>query len=200
MYTRPGHQHTAFERFTSDGPLAFLPYEDHFAVVHVVSPTQADTLLALDDEAYLAHLQSGIGRRITLTAVRDRLRYPLGLRYRPSPTGERTVWLGNAAQTLHPVAGQGFNLALRDAWGLAETLLQHIDDPGHPDTLRAYTASRNLDRKSTIRFTDSLVRIFSNDLIPLHHARGAALFALDICPPLRHFVAKRMMFGARAWP
>ena len=137
-----------------------------------------------------------------------RLRYPLVLRYRRSAIGQRTVWLGNAAQTLHPVAGQGFNLALRDVWALADTLLRHCSDlapgaqrdPGNTRVLSDYARRRGLDRLGTIRFTDTLARVFSNDIAPLRHARGAALFALDVCPPLRHFIARRMMFGARAWP
>ncbi|PTD97207.1 FAD-dependent monooxygenase [Pseudothauera lacus] len=191
---------TAFERFTPAGPVALLPCGEAYALVHVASPQQADTLLALDDSAYLARLQAHLGTRISLTAVSERLRYPLGLRVRRSPVGARTVWLGNAAQTLHPVAGQGFNLALRDVWALADTLLRHPGDPGAPATLTAYARSRSADRFGTVRFTDTLVRLFSNDLPPLRHLRGAGLFALDMLPPLRHFVAKRMMFGARAWP
>ena len=173
----------------------------------------ADALLALDDDTYLARLQAHIGNRVRLESVSKRLRYPLLLRYRESAVGPRTVWLGNAAQTLHPVAGQGFNLALRDVWALADTLLRHCDegaraasatqspcDLGTPAVLAAYARSRGLDRLGTIRFTDTLVRVFSNDVAPLRHARGAALFALDVFPPLRNFVARRMMFGARAWP
>jgi len=136
------------------------------------------------------------------------------LRYRRSTIAQRTVWLGNAAQTLHPVAGQGFNLALRDVWALADALLraseaarQRSDDPaaspfdaGAASILAGYANARGLDRLGTMRFTDTLVRVFSNDFAPLRHARGAALFALDLIPPLRNFVARRMMFGARAWP
>ncbi len=206
-----GHRSTAFERFTKEGPLALLPKGDGYALVHVVRPETADELLTLDDEAYLARLQAHIGNRARLTGVSKRLRYPLLLRYRKSSIGQRTVWLGNAAQTLHPVAGQGFNLALRDVWALADTLRRHCSqgtpdtptmarDPGHPAVLSEYARSRGLDRLGTIRFTDTLVRVFSNDIAPLRHARGAALFALDVCPPLRHFIARRMMFGARAWP
>ena len=209
-----GHRHTAFERFTPQGPVALLPKGDNYALVHVSRPETADELLALDDAAYLARLQAHIGGRARLTGVGPRLRYPLVLRYRRSTIAQRTVWLGNAAQTLHPVAGQGFNLALRDVWALADTLLkareaarQHSAntaakpfDAGAPSVLASYASTRDLDRLGTIRFTDTLVRVFSNDFTPLRHARGAALFALDLIPPLRNFVARRMMFGARAWP
>lgn len=207
-----GHRHTAFERFTREGPVALLPRGDGYALVHVARPETADALLALDDAAYLARLQAHLGNRVRLTGAAPRLRYPLALRYRKTAVGERTVWLGNAAQTLHPVAGQGFNLALRDVWALADTLLRQcadaaagpagrgIADPGKAAVLAAYARSRGLDRLGAIRFTDTLVRVFSNDLAPLRHARGAALLALDLLPPLRHFLARRMMFGARAWP
>jgi len=194
------HHDTAFERFTADGPIALLPHGKDYALVHVVAPERATELLALPDTAYLEHLQARFGSRVSFTRVAERLRYPLGLRYRRNPVAARTVWLGNAAQTLHPVAGQGFNLALRDVWALARALLDHPGDPGSLATLAAYRAARRLDRFGAIHFTDSLVRIFSNDIAPLHHARGAALFALDMLPPLRHFIARRMMFGARAWP
>ncbi|WEN41516.1 2-octaprenyl-6-methoxyphenol hydroxylase [Thauera sp. GDN1] len=232
-----GHRHTAFERFTAQGPVALLPKGQGYALVHVLRPETAEELLALDDAAYLARLQAHIGGRARLTGVGPRLRYPLVLRYRRSTIAQRTVWLGNAAQTLHPVAGQGFNLALRDVWALADTLLKQRDasalaaaalardgamapprqtadssaartgtqdpvtfDPGRAEVLTAYAAARGLDRLGTIRFTDTLVRVFSNDFAPLRHARGAALFALDLLPPLRNFVARRMLFGARAWP
>lgn len=209
-----GNRHTAFERFTPQGPVALLPKGDGYALVHVARPETADELLALDDAAYLARLQAHIGGRARLTGVGPRLRYPLVLRYRRSTIAQRTVWLGNAAQTLHPVAGQGFNLALRDVWALADALLRAREaarrgsadtapspfDAGAAAVLARYANARGLDRLGTIRFTDTLVRVFSNDFAPLRHARGAALFALDLIPPLRNFVARRMMFGARAWP
>lgn len=197
-----GHRHTAYERFTPDGPVALLPCGKRYAVVHVVPPAQADALQQLDASQYLARLQQAFGARLPLENAGERLAYPLGLRYRPSPIAHRTAWLGNAAQTLHPVAGQGFNLALRDVWGLAD-LLQPFNrrggDPGDARLLARYADARRLDRNGTIHFTDSLVRLFSNDIPPLRHLRGAGLFLLDQLPPLRSFVARRMMFGARAW-
>ena len=194
------HGQRAWERFTPQGPLAVLPCGSGCAIVHTAAPDDADALMALDDDAYLARLQAHFGSRLRFASVGPRARYPLLLRYRPNPVGLRTVWLGNAAQTLHPVAGQGYNLALRDVWACAQTLLRAGGDPGTADTLAAYARARQLDRQGTIRFTDGLVRLFSTAAAPLKHLRGAGLFALDLLPPARHFVAKRMMFGARAWP
>ncbi|MBN9697599.1 MAG: FAD-dependent monooxygenase [Zoogloea sp.] len=194
------HGQRAWERFTPQGPLAVLPYGSGCAIVHTAAPGEADALMALDDQAYLARLQAHFGTRLRFASVGPRNRYPLLLRYRPNPVGQRTVWLGNAAQTLHPVAGQGYNLALRDVWSCAQTLLRAGGDPGAADTLAAYARARQLDRQGTIRFTDGLVRLFSTPAPALKHLRGAGLFALDLLPPARHFVAKRMMFGARAWP
>lgn len=197
---RGGHANTAYERFTPDGPVALLPCDNAFALVHVCPPARAEALMALDDARYLATLQAHLGQRVTLTGVSERLCYPLALRYRKAVTATRSAWLGNAAQTLHPVAGQGFNLALRDVWALADAIRRAPGDPGSDAVLAAYQRARALDRRGTITFTDTLVRLFSNDAPPLRHLRGAGLLALDMLPPLRSFVARRMMFGARAWP
>lgn len=193
------HRNVAYERFTPDGPLALLPLGDDYSVVWTLPPAQADALMPLDEAGFRAALQAAFGDRVRFTDTLDRARFPLGLKVRSNPVGRRTVWLGNAAQTLHPVAGQGFNLALRDVWALAETLAGAAD-PGDAATLSRYAHQRALDRRSTIGITDSLVRLFSNDDPLLSHARGAGLLALDLFPPLRHFLAKRMLFGARAWP
>jgi len=196
--TREPHRHVAFERFTPDGPLALLPFGNEYAVVFTCAASAAEELAALDDTAFRAHLQARFGTRLTFTAVGPRVAYALGLRYRENIVAARQVWIGNAAQTLHPVAGQGFNLALRDIWELARTLTDAAD-PGDAALLARYAASRRLDRRGAIGFTDTLVRAFSNDFAPLAHARGAALLALDLLPLARSFVARRMMFGARAW-
>jgi 2-octaprenyl-6-methoxyphenol hydroxylase len=126
-----------------------------------------------------------------------RSRFPLALRLRDTLAKGNEVWIGNTAQTLHPVSGQGFNLGIRDAWQLAEILLA---DGVAPGSLARYAASRRLDRQGSAFFTDQIVRTFSNDIGPLKLARGLGLLALDLCPAARHFVAKRMIWGARAWP
>lgn len=192
------HRGIAWERFTPEGPVALLPCKDAYAVVLTCPAGDSERIAALDDGDFLALLQRRFGPRVTLTAVSPRLAYPLGLRMRYDPVGERAAWIGNAAQTLHPVAGQGFNLALRDIMELADTLTD-AGDPGDAALLARYAARRRLDRAGTIGFTDGLARLFSNAIPPLLHARGAGLLALDLVPPARSFVARRMMFGGRGW-
>jgi 2-octaprenyl-6-methoxyphenol hydroxylase len=179
--------------------VALLPLGERYAVVLTCADEIVAAVKALDDEAFLALLQKRFGTRHRFIAVTPRVAYPLGLRYRPNPVGERQVWLGNAAQTLHPVAGQGFNLALRDIWELAQRV-GAATDPGAPDVLADYAQGRQADRRGAIGFTDLLIDGFASDFPPLRHARGAGLLALDLLPPLRAFVAKRMIYGARAWP
>ena len=195
------HENRAWERFTPDGPLALLPVDEGYAVVLTVAPDQAARILELSDDEFLATLNRQFGGRLDLVATGPRASFPLALRLRRRLTAERQVWLGNTAQTLHPVSGQGFNLGLRDAWELAETLLDTVPgDPGKAAPLVAYALRRQPDRLGSAVFTDGIVRLFSNDIPPLKALRGLGLFALDLAPPLRHFVARRMIWGARAWP
>ena len=196
--TTTGHQQRAWERFTPDGPLALLPLDDGYSIVFTVPPKKAERLLTLDDAAFVATLREQFGRRLEFTACRARASFPLALRVRSPLVSQRQVWIGNAAQSLHPVSGQGFNLGLRDAWELAEILHSH-SDPGDPVALAAYARGRGIDRRGSMAFTDGIVRLFSNDIPPLRLARGLGLLALDMAPPLRHFVARRMIWGARAW-
>ncbi|MGB4468656.1 MAG: FAD-dependent oxidoreductase [Azovibrio sp.] len=193
------HGHRAWERFTPDGPLALLPLEAGYSVVFTVPSARADALMALDDDAFLKALAQQFGSRFGFTQVGRRDRFPLALRQRRELVLGREVWIGNSAQTLHPVSGQGYNLGLRDAWELAESLFAGGDDPGAAPTLAAYAARRRLDRSGGAFFTDRVVRLFSNDLPPLRWARGLGLLALDLLPPARHFLARRMIWGARAW-
>jgi len=193
------HCSVAWERFTGDGPVALLPLGRDYSVVLTCDDRILDEVRSLDDAAFLALLQQRFGTRHRFSAPTPRVAYPLGLRYRPQPVGERQVWLGNAAQTLHPVAGQGFNLALRDIWELAQQA-GAAADPGAPEVLADYARGRQADRRGAIGFTDLLIDGFASDFAPLKHARGAGLLALDLLPPLRAFVAKRMIYGARAWP
>lgn len=194
-----GHDNRAWERFTPDGPLALLPLGQDYAVVFTAPPAKAARLLKLNDEDFLAALQDQFGKRLEFTKTGPRAGFPLALRYRTQLAQRRQVWIGNTAQSLHPVSGQGFNLGLRDAWELAESLFDQTD-AGNPAALAAYAKGRQYDRRGSMAFTDGIVRLFSNDRAPISCVRGVGLLTLDLYPPLRHFVAKRMIWGARAWP
>jgi 2-octaprenyl-6-methoxyphenol hydroxylase len=196
-----GHGHRAWERFTPDGPLALLPLAQDYAVVFTMPPGKAREHSELDEQAFLAALRTQFGNRIDFVASGPRASFPLALRVRQQLTVQRQVWIGNAAQSLHPVSGQGFNLGLRDAWELAEALLTRAGgDAGDAAALTVYAQGRLIDRGGSMAFTDGIVRLFSNDLAPLRVTRGLGLLSLDLLPPLRHFVARRMIWGARAWP
>ena len=189
----------AFERFAAGGPVALLPLGDHYALVWTVPEAETANLLALDECDFLARLNSVFSGRFAFTAVSGRTAFPLGLRYRERPVGDRAVWLGNASQTLHPVAGQGFNLALRDASQLSRLLRNYPADCGDAVPLGRYAATRRLDRQGAIGFTDGLIRLFGVRGSMAGHARGAGLLALDLLPAARRFIAQRMIFGARSW-
>ena len=156
-------------------------------------------LLALDDCDFLARLNSAFSGRHSFFSASERSAFPLGLRYRQTPVAERCVWLGNAAQTLHPVAGQGFNLALRDVSQLVRLLQDKPTDCGGALLLARHAAARKLDRHGAIGFTDGLIRLFGVRNNWAGHARGAGLLALDLLPAARRFLAQRMIFGARGW-
>jgi 2-octaprenyl-6-methoxyphenol hydroxylase len=119
----------------------------------------------------------------------------LVLRIGQEPAVGRTLLLGNAAQTLHPVAGQGLNLGLRDAWELAECIASHPGDPGRKEVLAAFATRRRRDRAAGILLTNTLVRVFSNDHFPLRWLRGCGLTFLDSLPPVKSAFVKQMMFG-----
>ncbi|HSD62082.1 MAG TPA: FAD-dependent oxidoreductase [Burkholderiales bacterium] len=193
------HGNTAYERFTPSGPLALLPQGEAYALVWTAPPDKAQELLALDDAAFLGRLQAHFGARAgRFVAAGPRAGFPLALRETESQGVPRLALLGNAAHTLHPVAGQGFNLGLRDAWELAELLLRRPGaDPGGDDMLREFRSRRRLDTEAGILFTDSLVRVFSNADPLLAAVRGTALTILDLLPPAKRFLARRMIFGAR---
>ena len=193
------HAGQAFERFTPEGPAALLPKKNQYALVWTASNADAQRIAALPDSEFLAALYRHFGGRqgLFLNAT-PRKTFPLRLAWTGSETADRVVRIGNAAQTLHPVAGQGFNIGLRDAWELAslcgDTAASEI---GSVAMLAAYTRGRRADVFGGLGFTDFLVRTFSNDIGLLRHARGLGLLALETLPPLKTFVARRMMFGAR---
>lgn len=188
------HDYTAFERFTKTGPLAVLPIvEGRSAVVWTLAPEAASRALTLDERAFLSELQQAFGLRLgRFTRVGRRQTYPLALTKAERLTAPRAAALGNAAQALHPVAGQGFNLALRDVAMLAE-LVAPGGDPGAIALLARYADWRAPDREAVIRFTDSLVRGFGLPLGPLRRARGQGLVLFDLLRPVKHEFARRTM-------
>jgi len=191
---------TAYERFTSGGPLALLPLAGRYAFVWGAPPERARALADAAPAAFLDELSRAIGHRIGRPIeVEGRAVHPLSLRVRASRVGTREVFIGNAAQTLHPVAGQGLNLGLRDAWELA-SLLQSAEDPGDPAVLGRFAARRRLDAGATIRVTDFLARGFLGTNPVVSSVRGLALTALDTLPPARRFFARRMIYGPSALP
>jgi 2-octaprenyl-6-methoxyphenol hydroxylase len=190
---------TAFERFTPQGPLALLPFQSGYELVWTAPQQLAQEMLAWDDAKFLRELHQHFGDRVgEFLTVGKRTCFPVRLKRAPhlSPM-PHTILLGNAAQMLHPVAGQGFNLGLRDAWELSQAILDAAPEEfGTEAMLAAYCSQRRTDREAVTRFTDGLVRLFSNDLPVLSAGRAAALTALDCLPFVKKFVAKRMMFGA----
>ncbi len=193
---RPG---TAFERFTTDGPAALLPYASGYALVWTATPERASALLALDDAQFLAALQHHFGDRVgRFTSIAQRKSFPLLLQFATQIAGERAVVLGNAAQSLHPIAGQGFNLGLRDAWTLAQRLLDTArDDVGSAQQLRAYAQARRVDRWAGMAVTHGLVSAFASNHPLLAGPRGLGLTLIDSIPPLKRAFARGMLNGLR---
>ena len=200
--------HQAWERFTSEGPLAVLPSHYGPNILNLVwcgSPASSKARLALSDVDFLQSLQTEFGSRIgQFLKIQDRRLYELGLNYRKEITQGNEVWIGNAAQTLHPVAGQGLNLGLRDAYLLSEklsTLFSKSEDQKSTAaievTLQDYALSRKADRTATIGLTDFMARIFTSNLLPVVIGRGLALSALQWLPPVKTALARQMMFGRR---
>ena len=190
------NDHTAFERFTPDGPIAVLPIgEGRSAVVWTMASPAARRALGLAEAVFIAELQAAFGLRLgRFTRVGRRQAYPLALTRAERLTAPRAVILGNAAQSLHPVAGQGFNLALRDVALLAELIADAGGgDAGAPGIVQRYAAERAPDREAVIRFTDALVRGFGLPLAPLRRARGHGLLLFDLLRPVKHEFARRTM-------
>ncbi|HDR9471405.1 UbiH/UbiF/VisC/COQ6 family ubiquinone biosynthesis hydroxylase [Burkholderia multivorans] len=189
----------AWERFTHEGPLALLPLggprQADYALVWCCAPDEAARRAALPDDAFLRELGIAFGERMgSFVAIAGRASFPLGLNAAQTLVKGRIAIVGNAAQTLHPVAGQGLNLGLRDAHTLVDVLSTHGFDA---TALATFNARRALDRRLTIGATDTLARLFTIDAGPLPLLRGAALTALEFVPPLKKAIARQMMFGQR---
>ena len=177
---------TAYERFGDSGPTALLPRADrHFGVVHGVAEADADRVQALDDMAFLERLQQAFGWRVgRFLAVGDRSRYAATSLWARELVAHRAVLVGNAAQTLHPIGAQGFNLGLRDALTLAE-LIAGQQDPGAVALLSQHADRRREDRERTLAFSDGLARLTANPGTLLRPLRSIGLLAADRLPILQ---------------
>jgi len=197
------HNNIAYERFTATGPMALLPTCDEhgkantYALVWTVRESQRDEVLALDDAAFLAAIQQRFKLRAGhFTKIGRRSVYALGWMQSREHVRERVAIIGNAAHTLHPVAGQGLNLGLRDVAALAQVIVDGVkagQDPGDRQLLQTYADWRKRDQWQTGLLTDGMVRIFSSGFAPLALARNIGLTLFDIAPPLKHALARHAM-------
>jgi 2-octaprenyl-6-methoxyphenol hydroxylase len=190
----------AFERFTREGPLALLPAPSTrgpaWSLVWCMETAAAQRRAALDDDAFRAELQQAIGPRIArVLACAERRAYPLPQQARTRIAEHRVAWIGNAAQTLHPVAGQGLNLGLRDVLTLVDALARSREDL--PAALADYTRRRAADRSFVSGVTRWMPALFGTRLLPVSLARSLGLTALDLVPGLRREWARLLMFGVR---
>ncbi|MGD8558727.1 MAG: 2-octaprenyl-6-methoxyphenyl hydroxylase [Gammaproteobacteria bacterium] len=204
--TQLPHHNIAYERFTPQGPMALLPMGGHHqcSLVWTRHSDNVESLLDLSDEAFLQQLQREFGNRLgTFTRVGKRSTYPLKLVRATSQVQRRVALIGNAAHTLHPIAGQGFNLGIRDVAALAQVLVDEQKaqrDIGLLGALQTYQQWRQEDHRRIIGFTDNLVRIFSNRFTPLALARSLGLVATDVLPPMKHLLAQHTMGMAGKLP
>lgn len=194
----------AWERFTSEGPLALLPHPrtpDAYSVVWCSAPDRAAELAAMDNAAFSRALSQAFGDRLgRLSSHAPRHVFPLALAARRAQVHGRVAAIGNAAQTLHPVAGQGLNLGLRDAARLAQTLAGWLAAEGSSPAaaLAEFARARHLDRAITAGLTDLMPRVFATGLAPVEHACGLALLGMDVASPLRAPLAQHLLQGFRA--
>jgi 2-octaprenyl-6-methoxyphenol hydroxylase len=202
------HNHVAYERFTPEGPLAMLPLSDaRVGLVWVLAPEIAQQLLQVSDADFISRLQAAFGLRLgRFTQVGKRSAYPLSLTQSQHHIADRMAVIGNAAQGLHPIAGQGFNLGLRDAACLAEVLAdaQHEQgarfDPGSADVLKRYAAWRGEDRQGIVKFTDGLVRLFAHNFPPVKALRDAGMLLFDLSPQAKDYLAQLSLGSAGKIP
>ena len=193
------HGGVAFERFTRDGPVALLPEREHYGLVWTQTPDAAAHTLAMTDTAFIAALASHFGSRIRgFTRAGERRSFPLALEVARNTTLTRVAVIGNAAQALHPIAGQGFNLGLRDAFELASIVVDTPRDGlGGAAMLERYRSRRVWDRRTGIAFTHGLVQLFGNDWPWFRVPRGLGMMLLDAVPFAKRTFTRAMLFGMR---
>ncbi|MDA9556314.1 2-octaprenyl-6-methoxyphenyl hydroxylase [Vibrio sp.] len=181
------HNGRAFERFTKTGPLALLPMTDgRMSLVWCLEPNEAKHIMSLEADQVMKKLQTSFGWRLgRIKMIGSLFSYPLTQYHRSGITAHRCAIIGNAAQTLHPIAGQGFNLGLRDVLQLVESLSLHLDDVGKYAVLSDYERHRQRDRDSMMTLTSSLVDLFSNDWLAMRIGRNLGLLCVDNIPNLK---------------
>ena len=192
------HNNIAYERFTPSGPMALLPNGNAgFSLVWTGEKACIDALLQLDDATFLSQLHAAFGDRVgKFLSIEKRMSFPLKLSTLKPSTAPHLVIIGNAAQTMHPVAGQGFNVGLRDSKTLADLIVESPATAlGAAPMLDTYSKQRRRDPRGGILFTDLLVNIFSNDTIGLSALRGAGLGALELLKPAKNMLVSKMSFG-----
>ena len=195
------HHNVAYERFTANGPIALLPNggEFDFSLVWTGEKSFIASMLSLSDADFLEKFHQQFGDRVgDFLSVEKRLSFPLKMaQLKPdAQQSKHLVVIGNAAQTMHPVAGQGFNVGLRDAESLAQYIASaSADELGSAYMLASYQASRKSDTKGGLFFTDFLVNLFSNDLVGLSALRGASLGVFDVIKPVKKYLVGKMSFG-----
>ena len=192
------HGNVAYERFTEHGPLALLPNgPTAFSLVWTGKADYVAQLMMLSDEDFLRQFHLQFGDRVgQFLNVGKRLRFPLKLAQLKAKDVAHLVVIGNAAQTMHPVAGQGFNVGLRDAVSLAASIQAcPSTNLGDASMLQAYHGSRQNDSKRGLLFTDFLVNVFSNDLLGLPAIRSTGLALFDVIKPIKRHLIKKMSFG-----
>ena len=193
------HDNIAYERFTPMGPVALLPNGEDFSLVWTGKQAEVAEVMALNDAEFLSQLHQHFGDRVgRFLSVGKRLTFPLKLSYLNPVTAPHLVVIGNAAQTMHPVAGQGFNVGLRDAYELAQQIAQTApEDLGQDSMMRGYQQGRKTDTKRGLIFTDFLVNLFSNDIVGVSGLRGMSLGMLDLLKPVKSRLVSKMSFGSR---
>jgi len=191
------HRGVAYERFTAEGPMALLPEGDRYGLVWTMTPAKAESILALAEDRFLAALVQQFGTRVTgFASAADRRTFPLRLEFARPTVAARSVVIGNAAQALHPIAGQGFNLGVRDAYELGRAIIGAPRDAlGDAPMLAAFAARRRPDRYAGIAFTHGLTQLFATQSPFLRWPRGVALTLLDAMPPVKKAFTRAMLFG-----
>jgi len=197
------HNNRAFERFTDSGPLALLPMaatqdeKNRYSLVWTINRSEQEEMMSWDDRTFLLKLKERFGERAgQFLQVSQRHAYPLSLMRAREHVRERLAIIGNAAHTLHPVAGQGFNLGLRDVAALSQVIIDTLHenkDIGELSNLKIYADWRRRDHIQTAMATDGLVRLFSNNFLPLAALRNLGLLVVDLVPPLKKVFARHAM-------